>query len=63
MEHFSTEGFTSLSPEELLTLDGGGLLTDLTSRLTIQLAQVVEVTKDITAVTGAFLKTIVGILV
>jgi hypothetical protein len=63
MEHFSTEGFTSLSPEELLTVDGGGLLTDLTGKLTTQLAEVVEVAKDITAATGAFLKTIVGIIV
>jgi len=63
MRHLSTEGFTSLSQEELLALEGGGYLTDLTARLTAELTQVLGVAKDVSTTTGAFLKAIVDIIV
>ena len=63
MKHLSTEGFSSLSHEELLAVEGGGFLTDLSAKLATQLAEVVEVAKDITTATGVFLKTIVDIIV
>jgi hypothetical protein len=57
------EGFTSLSQEELSAVEGGGYLTDLTTRLTAELTQVVDLVKDVSTTTGEFLKTIVGIVV
>lgn len=63
MRHLSTEGFTSLSKEELSALEGGGYLTDLTARLTAELTQVLGVVKDVSTTTGEFLKTIVDIIV
>lgn len=63
MKHLSTEGFSPLSHEELLAVDGGGFLTDLSAKLATQLTEVVEVAKDVTAATGVFLKTIVDIIV
>jgi hypothetical protein len=63
MRHLSTEGFTSLSQEELSALEGGGYLTDLTARLTAELTQVLDVVKDVSTTTSAFLKTIVDIIV
>ncbi|GAA0546325.1 hypothetical protein [Chitinophaga japonensis] len=63
MKHLSTEGFTPLSSEQLLEVEGGGLLTNLTSRLSTGLAEVVDVAKDVATVTGSFLKTLVDILV
>lgn len=63
MRHLSTEGFTSLSHEELSALEGGGYLTDLTTRLTAELTQVVNAVKDVSTTTGEFLKAIVDIIV
>lgn len=63
MEHLSSEGFTSLSQEELLAVEGGGFLTDLTKQLATQVTGVVGVVQDVTAATGGFLKIIVGIIV
>lgn len=63
MKHLSMEGFTSLSQEELSVFEGGGLLTNLTAKLTAELTEVVDVAQDLTAATGAFLKTVVDIIV
>ena len=63
MKHITTEGFSSLSHEELLAVEGGGFLTDLSAKLATQLTEVVEVVKDVTSATGQFLKTIVDIIV
>jgi hypothetical protein len=63
MKHFSMEGFTSLSQEELSALEGGGFLTNLTAKLTSELTEAVEMAKDLTTATGGFLKTVVDIIV
>jgi hypothetical protein len=63
MKHLSTEGFTALSQEELLHVEGGGFLTDLTGKLVAGVTEVVGVVKNVTTAAGSFLKTIVGILV
>ena len=63
MRHLSTEGFTSLSQEELSAVEGGGYLTDLTTRLTAELTQVLDTVKNVSTATGEFLKTIIGIIV
>jgi|GEM_PF-6792620 len=51
------------STEQLLEVEGGGFLTGLTSRLSENVTEVVDVVKSTTTVTGSFLKTLVDILV
>jgi hypothetical protein len=63
MTNLSTEGFTALSQEELLETEGGGLLTNLVIGLTPGTMQLLGTVYNITNVTSAFLKTLLGTIV
>jgi len=63
MTHLSTEGFTALSPEELLETEGGGLLTNLTAGLTPGIVQLLGTVYNVSNVTSALIKNLVDIIV
>jgi len=63
MKHPLTEGFTSLSQEELLEIEGGGLLTNLVTGLTPAVRQLLGTLSGVSDLTGTFAKELVDILV
>jgi hypothetical protein len=63
MIHLSTEGFTTLSPEELRETEGGGLLTGLVAGLTPGLVQLLGTVYNVSNVTSALLKNLVNVIV
>ncbi|WP_217606390.1 hypothetical protein [Chitinophaga sp. GbtcB8] len=67
MTCLSTGDLTALSQEELLETEGGGLLTNLTTGITTGLTpgivQLLGTVYNVSGITSAFLKTLLGTIV